>query len=264
MMLDSRRRIFFGFLALVWLTVIISLYYVWHKPLTLQIAVPIAKALGQVAVSLGIISLAGGVGRRLSGSRAPGLAEAALHVALGCGVLGLGMLLIGSSLGMNSWYAWIVLLGLGFVLSKNIRAWWQNLREFKQIWVMSQTMGKWLAVGLGVISLMTLLTALAPPLKFDALVYHLALPRFYQITGRIEYTPWLMFWGMPQTGEMLFTWAINLAGVEAAVVLGWLLGVVAISGLVGYLSSRLGALPAWVGAATLTAGFTYSSSLSWA
>jgi len=63
---------------------------------------------------------------------------------------------------------------------------------------------------------------------------------------------------------MLYTWAINLAGVEGAAVLGWVLGIVAIAGLIGYLNSRLGALPAWVGAAALTAGFTYSSSLAWA
>jgi len=63
---------------------------------------------------------------------------------------------------------------------------------------------------------------------------------------------------------MLYTWASALAGVESAATLGWMIGALAIFGLIGYVHTRLDAMAAWVSAAALLAGFTFSTSLAWA
>jgi hypothetical protein len=112
--------------------------------------------------------------------------------------------------------------------------------------------------------LAALFLSLAPPVKFDALVYHLLLPDAYLRAGSVEYLPWIMKTGMPQTAEMLYTWAMALSGTAGAATLGWVVGIVTIVGMLGYLSQRLGAKPAWVGAAALLAGFSMPVAISWA
>ena len=113
-------------------------------------------------------------------------------------------------------------------------------RTLRTLWQSSDWFGRATGCLALVIFGFTLLTALAPPLKFDALVYHLALPRQYLLAGRMDYVPQIMFWGMPQTAEMLYTWAMSLGGEPAAVVTGWLVGLVALFGLLGLIARSTG------------------------
>jgi hypothetical protein len=120
-----------------------------------------------------------------------------------------------------------------------------------------------IALGVGVLLISTLVITLAPPTQFDTLVYHLSLPKIYLETGRIVYVPWLFYWGMPQITEMLFTWAYALAGKESAIILGWLIGLLALVGLFGYVNQYFGKKPAWVAVAALLAGSTTAEALAW-
>ena len=79
----------------------------------------------------------------------------------------------------------------------------------------------------------------------------------------MAYLPQIMYWGMPQTAEMLYTWAMSLGGEPAAAVLGWLVGLVTLTGLLGLIDSFLGEKAAWAGGAALMAGFSLSASLAW-
>lgn len=264
LMYQQKQRIILGFVALLFLTIIISLYYVWHKPFVTIEAVRFVRSFWQFISALCILALGGGIGRRLARNVLPGVTQLAVHAGLGYGILGIIILAIGTFFGVNSILAWIILLLLIGVFWREVRSWLSSLSEFQIIWIESTQWGRWIAVGLAFILMMTLMVALAPPLKFDALVYHLTLPQFYKLAGEIEYTPWLIYWGMPQTGEMLYTLATALAGVEAAAALGWMVGVLAIFGVAGYLYDRIGSTAAWAGVAALTAGFTLSSSLAWA
>jgi hypothetical protein len=263
---QSKRRFILGFIALIGLTIVVSLYYVWHKPISIPTAVRLSKAFGQLATALGLLSIGGGLGVRLTRTRMDqtGLAWMSVQAGLGCGILSLGVLVVGTTIGVGSFIAWLALIILGILLYKDIREWWSSLPGAQKIFEDSPRLGRWIAAGLGLVLLATLTAALAPPLKFDALVYHLSLPRFYLLNGRIAYTPWLNYWGMPQTGEMLYTWATALVGVEGATSLGWLLGVTAIVGFIGLVYLRFGAMAAWAGVAALCAGFTVSTSLAWA
>ena len=71
-----------------------------------------------------------------------------------------------------------------------------------------------------------------------------------------------MFWGMPQIGEMLYTWGMGLAGNASASTVGWLAGVVALCGLIGYTRDRFGSNAAWVAVTSLISGYTLTILLS--
>ena len=263
-MSDRKRQILIGFLGMIWLIVVISLYYVWHKPVTPALGLRIAIFIERFFVVLILVSLAGGLGQRLLRADGVSLSHMALQAGLGCGLLSLVMLITGATMGVNLWIAWVLVLVLGLFFWKDAIVWWQSLRALRFLWAGSNSLAKCLAGGWTLILVATLSTALAPPIKYDALVYHLVLPQFYLQSSKVIYDPQLMYWGMPQVGEMLFTWVAALAGLEAAAVLGWALGLLAMLGLLGYVLDRWGASAAWVGLAALTAGTTFSASLAWA
>ncbi len=78
--------------------------------------------------------------------------------------------------------------------------------------------------GLG---LFTLIGALAPPggNEWDALSYHLAVPKIYLREGRIFYIPWVSHSNFPFVLQMLYTLMLGLGSVGAAKLCHWLCGV---------------------------------------
>ena len=250
--------------VLLWLVVVVSGYYFYHKPLAIAQAVALVRAIGQFAAALALTSAAGGLGARLfPGDELHPLTRLALQAALGLGLLSLAVLIVGSAVGLQPFVWWIV---LGLLLILNGRAvgmWMKNWLAMRALWQDSDQLGRVLAVGVGVLLLATFIVALAPPLKFDTLVYHLAFPRAYLDAGRVIYLPESMLWGMPQLAEMLFTWAMLLAGAESAMALGWCFGVLALVGTWGYIAPRFGERSAWVAVAALLAGYSSATSLAW-
>ena len=254
-----------GVLGFIWFVVVVGVYYVSHKPLTPEIALNLVGTVWHIIIAIFIWCLAGGVGHRLIGERSISpLENFALQTSLGLGFLGIAWLLVGLTLGFGVVQGAIIGLLLLVVLFKHIRAWASLLMELGSGWKSSGRFGKLLGGEIFIILLATLATAAAPPVQFDALVYHLRLPQLYLEYGRFFYVPEIMFWGMPQIGEMLFTWSISLGGDATAALLAWLSGVTALIGLFGLLRERLGLPAAWSGLAALLAGFTLASSLSWA
>ena len=253
-----------GWVTFLWLAALVAGYYVIHKPMSPGLAFNLVRLAWQVGIALAIISVAGGIGRRfLSKISLHPLAALALQAGFGFGLLSLAMLAAGYAGLSKPLFTGLGLLVLGVLFWRDILSWWRNWRALGTLWQSSDWFGR--SVG-GLVLLIlgfTLLTALAPPLKFDALVYHLALPRHYLLAGRMVYVPQIMFWGMPQTAEMLYTWAMSLGGEPAAVVLGWLVGLVALLGLLGLTIDRLGVGPAWASLAALICGFTLSTGLAW-
>ena len=65
---------------------------------------------------------------------------------------------------------------------------------------------------------------------WDALVYHLTLPKLYAQAHRLRIDADILFTGMPQLTEMLYTAATLLRGEIAAQMLGWVFGVVLAAG----------------------------------
>lgn len=251
--------------ALLWLAGVVALYYVNHKPVTPAVAASLVRAALQFLTAWSLVSVGGGLGARwLSLPIYPPLVRLSLQAAFGLGLMSLAWLFIGVTVGVGSGIAWLALLAAAVLAGRGMSIWWQEWRDLRRILSSAGRLGKALGGGVVVILITTLLMALAPPVAYDALVYHLSLPRLYLEAGRILYVPEIMFWGMPQVGEMLYTWAMALAGPQAAAVTGWLVALLALTGILGFCAWRLSANAGWVAVASLLAGLTLSEELYWA
>ena len=249
--------------ALTWLLLVISLYYAGHKPFSPVMLMRIAISAGQIFTGLLVVSIAGGIGRRLvhPGGISP-IAVLALQAAAGLGLLSIGMLLVSATIGVNSLICWIIVVSLALLFWRDTWLWFSGWKSLAQIWDASGRFGKALGSGICIVLLYSLIIALAPPIKFDALVYHLALPKLYLSNGGFKYIPEIMFWGMPQVGEMLYTLGMGLAGHTAAVLVGWWAGVIALFGVLGFTVDRFGINAGWVAATSLISGYTLTQLLS--
>lgn len=248
--------------ALAWLALYVSLYFVYHKPFDAMAASGFLHRVFEIISASLILVVAGGLGAKIAPkiSRRH-LYSAALQAALGLGILGSAYLVVGWYLAASWLTCAAVLLLVGVAFWKHCLSWLRTLRHGVAAVQPQSRLGKAAALGVGVVIACGLLTALAPPLKFDALVYHLALPKQYLALGRVAYSQPEWFWGMPQLGEMLYTMSMALAGERAAAVLGWGIAVLAIAGLWDWLAGWMGPQPAWVGVAALLSGSTLSTSL---
>lgn len=243
-------------------------YYLIHKPFVPETGTALGWIAWRFLVVLLILCLSGTIGRRLNltieTNRA---ASMVIQTASGLGILSILILIMGSALGIN----WITLLLLPLVLlvlwRKYLLAW---LRSFytaiTEIWRETGMFEKSIAGLIGIVLAATLVMALAPPIKYDTLMYHLTMPQSYVQQGRITHLPWLVMTGMPQSTEMLFTMAFWLGGSPAAALTGWLIGCLALLGIIAFFHSGFdkGGRLGWVAAASLLAGETFASSLAWA
>ncbi|NMC14986.1 MAG: glycosyltransferase family 39 protein [Chloroflexi bacterium] len=244
---------------------ILCLYYVTHKPFDVNFVLKVLNNFWDILISVTFVVLSGGIGCRLLKKYGKSRDQIFLSLALGLGILSLVFLLIGLGLGIARWWAWFLLGVLGIIFYKDIYIWTLNfINESVEIWRCSERLGKIIACLCIIILCSTMFIALAPPVKFDALVYHLALPSNFIETRNLGYIPENMFWGMPQIGEMLFTWVMLLADVKAAACLGWLIGLMTLGGLLQYMSRRFNSNTGWIVLAVLLSGYTFSASLSWA
>ncbi len=287
---ETRNQFIAGILALLWLVSGTAYYYVNHKPFSPSTALILGVGFFNLLVALLITTLAGGLGRwmmigiskcsgqegttglpfigresevKKDGFRIRPAVQLVLESTLGFGVLGLGVLLFGTTIGVNALVVWAATGILAVGLRKHLSGWLGQWRDFGNLITGQDRIGKSFVWGLGLILFFTLLVALAPPFKFDALVYHLTLPETYLQAEQIIYTPGNMFWGMPQTVEMLYTWAMALAGAPAAVALSWVMAVLALIGLVGFVSQFYENTVGWAAGAILFGGFSLAISTAW-
>lgn len=260
-----RRNLLFGLFAILWLFVIILGYFVSHKPFTGELAGALALVTWRLVLACLVAATAGGIGRRLLPlDELHPLAQISVYSACGLGILAFLTMLLGLVGGFHPLGFALLLAAVIFLVRKQIIAWaklWQGLPSF---WRESSRFWKACGVFLAIILALGLLTALAPPVKYDALMYHLAMPETYLESGSFSYLPWLVMTGMPQTTEMLYTLGMSLGGAQGAAVLGWLFAFLALLGLAGYTRTRLDVPAGWVAAISLMAGYTFAVSIAWA
>ena len=251
-------------LGMIFFIGVVAFYYIPHKPFDAEFLISILQAFRDILLAFTMISLAGGIGRKILKERHPiELADRVLQAAFGIGLLSLTYLVVGLLGLYTPWFAWFLLLSLILVFHKSIKSWLGNIAGMRTSLQALSGFSKVIALLVLVIILLRLLEALAPPKHFDALVYHLWLPARFLEAGKFMLTPENPFWGMPLSAELLYTWSMALGGPETAAVLGWFFGVLALAGVVGVgknISPRAG----WVAVAALLAGETLSSSLAWA
>lgn len=231
-------------LACVWVGVIVAVWFGLHPLFEIEfplyppeITGRIAGALGGFLLDIGLLGLC---------SLASALAGSWLLKFLGPGFRGLEKLIF--SLGLGFGLNIMLILGLGLVggvnrpvaygllvlelallwpwrrgrpvpnplrlISEPLKRWWSEADRWEK------ALGIWLTLA----ALTTLLVALAPPLAWDALMYHLEGPRQYIQAGRIEALPRLGQASYPFGMEMLFTWGLLLRGDGLAQSFSWLFG----------------------------------------
>jgi len=260
----TTHALILGLAATLWLIVVLVGYYYTHKPFRVEFVGNMLIILWRLVVAGMIISLSGGIGTWILSKQSslPPLVGIALSAALGAGILGLVLLFLGLIIGFRPLYFVVLLLVMGVLYWKFVLIWLQRWKILKSYFGGNRLINV-LSIGCGLILFWTLVLALAPPLHFDALTYHLALPRSYLVTGDMAYSSDSMFWGMPQQTEMLYTFAMALADAEAAVAVGWGFGFLSLVGLLGYVSEKINPTAGWVSVICLLGGFSIAESLSW-
>jgi 4-amino-4-deoxy-L-arabinose transferase-like glycosyltransferase len=263
---SSSRRLAVSFGLVLALTIILGAYYWVHKPIQPAQAAVLASALADAAVA-GLLSLLGGaLGRRILRDWpivSPG-ERVALQAALGWGLIAMAML----ALGLARLYYTIVIWPLTLIallgVSREARGWLADLAHaLRGLWLpdrLSRLAGLFVLFTLA----FTLLRALAPPVMWDALVYHLTLPKLYAQTRGVRLDADFFFTGMPQITEMLYTAAMLLRGPVAAQTLGWAFGGLLALGLATHAHELLDARFAALAPAILFSSFTLALSLAWA
>lgn len=82
------------------------------------------------------------------------------------------------------------------------------------------------AIGLFIfLVILNLIGALGPPIFYDSLVYHLALPKLYLVQGGIFATPENIYSGIPANTEMLYLLGLGISGEGTAKLIPWAISV---------------------------------------
>lgn len=260
------RRPLYAVVIVLALAAVLAGYYWIHKPITPSQANALFAAGADLGVALWLTLLGGALGRRVLASWDDGRPgeRLALQAAVGWGVIGLFFV----GLGGLGWYdarlAWLLALAASLWLWRGMQAWMADVAlAVRDLWPDDAMV--WLAslltLGVGVLGL---LRALAPPLMWDALVYHLTLPKLYLAARSLHLDQDFMFSGMPQLTEMLYTAAYLLRGPIAAQALGWMFGAVLALGLAACTGRLLGPRLAPLAPALLFSSYSIALALAWA
>lgn len=261
----GKRSYWIAVLAFLGLTGILAAYYLYHKPFDFSFVLALFNWVWAVTVAIGIASISGGLGRiLLRGESQPGILRGFVQFTLGLGIHSLIILGIGVWLPYLRIILWAYTVIAIVLLNKPIRKWiqeiWSDLAA-RAFWS-SEPRFLWVLICLGLS--FSFLTASAPPIQFDALTYHLSLPQAYLQHNQIITPVDSIRTGMPQTGEMIFTWAMSLAGGSAGALVGWIAGVLALFALNTYIRQTISPKTGWISLAILLAGGSVSASLGWA
>lgn len=208
----------------LWIFTVYLLFYRIQKPFTVETFLAFADSLLNIASALFILLLGTALGQRLlKGFSFASLGESLVFSAgIGLGILTLLTLGLGLLGLLYPWLFYALSLGLALLLLPQILS---LLRGATQLRLPSRPP---LFIGLYLLATLSLsfLLALAPPISFDALLYHLAGPKLYIQEHRI------VFFDAPQSNfpslmEMLFTWGMLLKGDIVAKLIHYLYGLLA-------------------------------------
>ncbi len=154
---------------ILWIFLVILGYYYWHKPINSEAASSVFLSILDLIASLAIISLAGGIGRKiLPLSTLNPLERAAVQATLGALIIGLFWLGLGAVHLYYTWAAWLILLAGLIVFRKQVLAWIKEFSYTLQSWKSAGKLEKSFALIFGILVLFQLVIALAPPIKWDA------------------------------------------------------------------------------------------------
>lgn len=266
----TNKSIFLLAGVVAWILFVLGGYYYFHKPVSSTVLAAPLTALFDVLLMAAVLALAGGIGRRLlKAANFSPLEQTTIHGALGLGALSLIWTLFGWLHLFTVWAAWL-LLGVGLVILRSeALEWLKNLSAVGGTFRRSARLERVVAIICLILLSYQLVVALAPPVGWDSLTYHLQLPRLYLEAGYLYHVPENMYSGHFQLAEMIYTLAMALHRPETAGVLGWAAGILVLPGLMGAVRRLVGTANSevrgisagWVAVFTLLAGETFRTLL---
>jgi hypothetical protein len=200
-------------LSVLWLFVVYAAYYTVHKPFDASMALAMLDRFGDLAVCvlLLLVSTAvGGRALRVEFAKAS-LEDLLFSVGLGLGLVSLGTLALGLLGLLFRWLFWGLLLLLVGVNIRPIRDILRKVRPHLTGHHLSRS-SMLLFAFLAITLLLSISSALTPPVAWDALVYHLAGPKSYIEAGRVLFAPDNFHLSFPALTEMLFLGGMLLKG----------------------------------------------------
>ncbi len=210
--------------SVLWIFIVYLLFYRTQKPFTVETFLAFADSLLNIALALFVLLLATALGQRLlRGLSFTSPGEGLLFAAgIGLGILSLSTLGLGLLGLLYPWLFYTLSLGLALFLLPQILS---LLKRVIQLRLPSRPP---LFIGLYLVTTLSLsfLLALAPPISFDALLYHLAGPKLYIQEHRIWAGDNFALY-FPSLVEMLFTWGMLLKGDIVARLIHYLYGLLA-------------------------------------
>ena len=251
-------------IVILWGIFILISYFILHKPFTpIQILV-LGRAILQTLIAILVLILGAGLGKKIYQRFFPASTPSLSRQAgLGIGLVSMIYLGISAVYLVNFWIS----VGFVFVLLLLVyHQGWMWLRQLSNSFAQLKPTQSWQIGIFCLILLDVILTwfmAASPPVKYDALLYHLELPEWYQIKGKFFFVYPNERWGMPQIGEMLYTLMMTIAGESAATLLGWVLGWLALFATVEVFPEWKNSSFIWLGILVPLAGIGFLDSLGW-
>lgn len=258
-----RRTSWITWLLLGWVTAVVSLYYIAHKPFEPPHVIGLLQTLRGLSAAGLVVALGTGVGFvLLRNTSMKSLDRLVWASGLGLGAIALVTLGLGSASLLRPWL--LLLLTIGG-LAAVLRPLWYGLVEawLDSDWRPRNRFQIFLAIYCGLILLMGLLRSLAPPTGWDGLVYHLTGSRLYLGDGRVSHPIDLPYLGFPQLVEMLFSWGMGIGGDRAAAPIHWWYGLLTTLTLVAAGRRYGGEANGWLAATVLLSGRTVGLLLGW-
>lgn len=239
--------------AVLWSSALVAGYFGLHKPASGSIARGLLLTAGSLLFWLLVTLLATMLGRRLAGrhlaAEAPPV-RLALSAGLGLGLLSIVVMVLGRLGLLARWQLLLALLALALLSLPAFRSVWRDVRS-RQLPRPAALWQRWfLLYALASLGL-TLLLALAPPVKWDSLVYHLTAPRLYLEAGRVGHPIDLPYLGFPALGQMHFLLAMGFGLDRAAALFHFGYGLLALVITVALARRSFGDTAAWYAAIAL-------------
>lgn len=175
----------------------------------------IAESAALSAGAVWILGMAWGAGRPLLRLARPGstgaLEGAVLRAGLGLGALSLLLLGLGMAGLFRPWVLAAVCAAATASAAHGLRG-----ARPRRLLPRSAPPGRAVAAALAAVLALTWLTALSPPIFYDALVYHLGVPNLYLLRGGVVPLPTVVHSNFPLGASMIYALALWAGGPSLA------------------------------------------------
>lgn len=262
--MDNKKNYVIGLIAFFCFFIIILGYFVTHKPISPSQTLLILSHIWKIFLVFWLVSIAGGLGKSIfKFNKSSFNHQFLLELALGLGIFSFLIMFLGSIWKINLNIFLVLFLLLTLILFGSIKSWIKTLFQVGKSIKFDSNFSKILFVFIIIIFISQLFITLAPATHYDALNYHLTLPKAYLIQERISDLPWLVMSGMPQISEMIYLPLMSLGGESSILFFNWVIGLFIALGLLVFMGSHLNFTAGWVTVTSLYCGYTFSSALSW-